>query len=140
MTKSSGYYEPSRRVSNGFPVFVNQFGFQLSLEIQSSKTREVSAGWVIGRMQVGLFGTRNLETNKLPAKDWHCFPAACSETAPSTCSVKTFPLEKDLGWGHQARLGNHGGPAEAARVLPACINRLGKCGDLQRVAWALTEA
>ncbi|CAE7742959.1 unnamed protein product [Symbiodinium microadriaticum] len=139
MAESDGVYEPSRKVSNGFPVFENRFGFQLSMEVQATKAGDVSAGWIVGRKNVGFFGTRQLEANQLPSNDWHCFPAASKESAPTVCSVKTTQLEEDLGWGHWARLGNYGGPAEAARILPTCVNRLGRGGDLRRAAWALTE-
>ena len=139
MAESAGVYEPSRKVSNGFPVFENRFGFQLSMEVQATKAGDVSAGWIVGKKNVGFFGTRQLEANQLPSNDWHCFPAASKESAPTVCSVKTTQLEEDLGWGHWARLGNYCGPAEAARILPTCVNRLGRGGDLRRAAWALTD-
>ena len=139
VAESDGVYEPSRKVSNGFPVFENRFGFQLSMEVQATKAGDVSAGWIVGRKNVGFFGTRQLLSNQFPSNDWHCFPAASKESAPTECSVKTTQLEENLGWGHWARLGNYGGPAEAARILPACVNRLGRGGDVRRAAWALTD-
>eukprot|EP00439_Symbiodinium_sp_Y106_P083040 s8_g22.t2 len=139
VAESDGVYEPSRKVSNGFPVFENRFGFQLSMEVQATKAGDVSAGWIVGRKNVGFFGTRQLLSNQFPSNDWHCFPAASKESAPTECSVKTTQLEENLGWSHWARLGNYGGPAEAARILPACVNRLGRGGDVRRAAWALTE-
>ncbi|CAJ1338811.1 unnamed protein product [Effrenium voratum] len=132
----NGTYEPTRAVSNHFPVFANAHGFRLSMEMQPSRSSgEVRSGWVIGQSRAGFFGT---PSGSWPSGEWQAFPAAGGARPPARCALSAVPLDEALARGHEARLGRGGGPEEALEVLSGCLER-SQGGQLEEVAFALTE-